>query len=79
MHHLFIFQFAMFLVLMCAFVVVVVVVVDVVSSGPAYVPLDVQYMFGVPHHPASSHSFTYSERQLSLQITSYIANFIHSG
>ncbi|XP_067093609.1 thyroglobulin [Osmerus mordax] len=49
------------------------------TSGPAFVPLDVQYMFGVPHHPASAHSFTSSERQLSLQITSYIANFIHSG
>ncbi|XP_058257956.1 thyroglobulin isoform X2 [Hemibagrus wyckioides] len=42
-------------------------------------PLDVQYVFGLPHVPELQQLFTSTERTLSRQIMSYIANFIKSG
>ncbi|XP_062847631.1 thyroglobulin [Trichomycterus rosablanca] len=42
-------------------------------------PLDVQYVFGVPHVPAMRDLFTSTQRTLSLQIMTYVANFIKSG
>ncbi|KAI5618222.1 thyroglobulin precursor, partial [Silurus asotus] len=42
-------------------------------------PLDVQYVFGLPHVPETRELFTSTERTLSLQIMSYMANFIKSG
>ncbi|XP_053089784.1 thyroglobulin isoform X2 [Pangasianodon hypophthalmus] len=42
-------------------------------------PLDVQYVFGLPHVPKMRELFTSTERTLSLQIMSYMANFIKSG
>lgn len=42
-------------------------------------PLDMQYVFGLPHVPETQELFTSTERTLSLQIMSYMANFIKSG
>ncbi|GAA6103648.1 thyroglobulin [Tachysurus ichikawai] len=42
-------------------------------------PLDMQYVFGLPHVPEMKELFTSKERTLSLQIMSYMANFIKSG
>ncbi|CAB1321305.1 unnamed protein product [Coregonus sp. 'balchen'] len=43
------------------------------------VPLDVQYVFGLPHSPLTYNLFTNTERRLSLQMMTYMANFIKSG
>ncbi|XP_067456388.1 thyroglobulin [Thunnus thynnus] len=43
------------------------------------VPLDVQFVFGAPHHPMSSQRFTSSERRLSLAVMTYVSSFIRTG
>ncbi|XP_068586092.1 thyroglobulin [Cebidichthys violaceus] len=43
------------------------------------VPLDVQFVFGTPHHPMSSQRFTSSDRRLSLAMMTYVSSFIKSG
>ncbi|KAL0963536.1 hypothetical protein UPYG_G00307690 [Umbra pygmaea] len=49
------------------------------TSVDLFVPLDVQYVFGVPHIPLTYGLFTATERHLSLQMMSYVSNFIKSG
>ncbi|XP_076846647.1 thyroglobulin isoform X2 [Brachyhypopomus gauderio] len=49
------------------------------SSADFDFPLDVQYVFGVPHVPAKHQYFTSTERDLSSQMMTYVANFIKSG
>ncbi|KAL7887493.1 hypothetical protein AOLI_G00052140 [Acnodon oligacanthus] len=49
------------------------------SSAELSAPLDMQYVFGVPHVPETRELFTSTERKLSLQIMSYMANFIKTG
>ncbi|KAK1795226.1 hypothetical protein P4O66_010402 [Electrophorus voltai] len=49
------------------------------TSTDLSMPLDVQYVFGVPHVPEMRGLFTSTERTLSLQIMTYMANFIKSG
>ncbi|KAI4893269.1 hypothetical protein NFI96_019669 [Prochilodus magdalenae] len=49
------------------------------SSSDLSAPLDMQYVFGVPHVPEMRELFTSTERKLSLQIMSYMANFINTG
>uniref|UniRef100_A0A8B9L637 Thyroglobulin n=1 Tax=Astyanax mexicanus TaxID=7994 RepID=A0A8B9L637_ASTMX len=49
------------------------------NSADLSAPLDIQYVFGVPHSPAMRELFTYTERKLSLQVMSYVANFIKTG
>ncbi|XP_041650249.1 thyroglobulin [Cheilinus undulatus] len=43
------------------------------------VPMDVQLVFGTPHHPMSSQRFTSSDRRLSLAMMSYVSSFIRTG
>nr|XP_046254520.1 thyroglobulin [Scatophagus argus] len=43
------------------------------------VPLDVQFVFGTPHHPLSSQRFTSSDRRLSLAMMTYVSSFIRTG
>ncbi|KAM3873555.1 thyroglobulin [Diretmus argenteus] len=43
------------------------------------VPLDVQFVFGIPHHPINSQRFTWTERRLSLAMMTYVSNFIKTG
>lgn len=43
------------------------------------VPLDVQFVFGTPHHPMSSQRFTPSDQRLSLAMMTYISSFIRTG
>ncbi|KAM7421682.1 hypothetical protein PAMA_015705 [Pampus argenteus] len=43
------------------------------------IPLDVQFVFGTPHHPMSSQRFTSSERHLSLAMMTYVSSFIRTG
>ncbi|XP_030249432.1 thyroglobulin-like [Sparus aurata] len=43
------------------------------------VPLDVQFVFGTPHHPMSSQRFTPSDRRLSLAMMTYVSSFIRTG
>ncbi|XP_017568638.2 thyroglobulin [Pygocentrus nattereri] len=49
------------------------------SSAELLAPLDMQYVFGVPHVPETQELFTSTERKLSLQIMSYMANFVKTG
>ncbi|XP_066538378.1 thyroglobulin [Hoplias malabaricus] len=49
------------------------------TSADLSVPLDVQYVFGVPHGLEKRELFTSTERKLSLQIMNYMANFIKTG
>uniref|UniRef100_A0A8C9TM60 Thyroglobulin n=1 Tax=Scleropages formosus TaxID=113540 RepID=A0A8C9TM60_SCLFO len=42
-------------------------------------PLDLQFVFGVPHHLQTKDVFTAAERRLSLRVMNYVANFIKSG
>ncbi|XP_045064250.1 thyroglobulin-like [Coregonus clupeaformis] len=48
------------------------------TSADLSVPLDVQYVFGLPHSPLTYNLFTNTERRLSLQMMTYMANFIKS-
>lgn len=43
------------------------------------VPLDVQLVFGTPHHPMSSQRFTSSDRRLSLAMMTYVSSFVRTG
>ncbi|KAK5619909.1 hypothetical protein CRENBAI_005443 [Crenichthys baileyi] len=43
------------------------------------VPLDVQFMFGIPLQPMSSQRFTSSDRRLSLAVMTYVSSFIRTG
>ncbi|KAF1388560.1 hypothetical protein PFLUV_G00091540 [Perca fluviatilis] len=43
------------------------------------VPLDVQFVFGTPHHPMSSQRFTSSDRRLSVAAMTYVSSFIRTG
>uniref|UniRef100_A0A3Q3WXM7 Carboxylesterase type B domain-containing protein n=1 Tax=Mola mola TaxID=94237 RepID=A0A3Q3WXM7_MOLML len=43
------------------------------------VPLDVQLVFGTPHHPISTRRFTSSDRRLSLAMMTYVSSFIRTG
>lgn len=43
------------------------------------VPLDVQLVFGFPHHPINTQRFTSSDRRLSLAMMTYISSFIQTG
>ncbi|XP_037639451.1 thyroglobulin [Sebastes umbrosus] len=43
------------------------------------VPLDVQFVFGTPHHPMSSQRFTSSDRRLSVVAMTYVSSFIRTG
>uniref|UniRef100_A0AAZ3SG61 Thyroglobulin n=1 Tax=Oncorhynchus tshawytscha TaxID=74940 RepID=A0AAZ3SG61_ONCTS len=49
------------------------------TSADLSVPLDVHYAFGLPHSPLTYDLFTNTERRLSLQMMTYMANFIKSG
>ncbi|KAL4616898.1 thyroglobulin [Arapaima gigas] len=49
------------------------------SSVDLSMPLDLQFIFGVPHHLQTKDIFSAAERELSLQMMNYIANFIKSG
>ncbi|XP_056618676.1 thyroglobulin [Triplophysa dalaica] len=49
------------------------------NSVDLSVPMDVQYLFGVPLDPEQQDLFSSEERTLSLQIMNYMANFIKSG
>uniref|UniRef100_A0A3P8T3E2 Carboxylesterase type B domain-containing protein n=1 Tax=Amphiprion percula TaxID=161767 RepID=A0A3P8T3E2_AMPPE len=49
------------------------------SRADVSVPLDVQFVFGAPHHPLSSQRFSSSVRRLSLAVMSYASSFIQSG
>ncbi|XP_028985251.1 thyroglobulin isoform X2 [Betta splendens] len=44
-----------------------------------FVPLDVQLVFGTPHHPQSLQRFTTSDRRLSLAMMTYVSSFIQNG
>uniref|UniRef100_A0A3B5B6I4 Carboxylesterase type B domain-containing protein n=1 Tax=Stegastes partitus TaxID=144197 RepID=A0A3B5B6I4_9TELE len=43
------------------------------------VPLDVQFVFGTPHHPVSFQRFSSSDRRLSLAVMSYASTFVQTG
>ncbi|XP_023185938.1 thyroglobulin isoform X2 [Xiphophorus maculatus] len=43
------------------------------------VPLDVQFLFGIPLQPMSSQHFTSSDRRLSLAVMTYASSFIRTG
>ncbi|KAF0031990.1 hypothetical protein F2P81_016545 [Scophthalmus maximus] len=45
----------------------------------ASVPLDVQFVFGTPHHPISSQRFPTSGRRLSLAMMTYVSSFVRTG
>ncbi|XP_028254712.1 thyroglobulin isoform X2 [Parambassis ranga] len=49
------------------------------SRADKFVPLDVQLVFGTPHHPMNSQRFSPSERRLSLAMMSYVSSFVHTG
>uniref|UniRef100_A0A3Q1H051 Carboxylesterase type B domain-containing protein n=1 Tax=Acanthochromis polyacanthus TaxID=80966 RepID=A0A3Q1H051_9TELE len=49
------------------------------SRTDVSVPLDVQFVFGAPHHPVSSQRFSSSDRRLSLAMMSYTSSFIRTG
>ncbi|KAG7469781.1 hypothetical protein MATL_G00132460 [Megalops atlanticus] len=49
------------------------------TSADLSVPLDIQFVFGLPHHSGTYSLFTSKERNLSLQMMAYVANFIKSG
>ncbi|KAG9345005.1 hypothetical protein JZ751_009545, partial [Albula glossodonta] len=49
------------------------------SSADLSLPLDIQYAFGLPHHPGKKNLFSNRERRLALQMMSYVANFVKSG
>ncbi|XP_015212882.2 thyroglobulin [Lepisosteus oculatus] len=49
------------------------------TSTDFAVPMDVQLVFGLPHHPNTRQLFTEEERSLSLKIMHYVVNFIKSG
>ncbi|KAM9309450.1 thyroglobulin [Pholidichthys leucotaenia] len=49
------------------------------DRADAFIPLDVQLIFGTPHHPISSQRFTPSDRRLSLAMMTYVASFIRTG
>uniref|UniRef100_A0A3Q3MFS1 Carboxylesterase type B domain-containing protein n=1 Tax=Mastacembelus armatus TaxID=205130 RepID=A0A3Q3MFS1_9TELE len=50
-----------------------------VCRADVFVPLDVQFVFGIPHHPMSSQRFTSSDRRLSLAMMTYVSTFIRTG
>uniref|UniRef100_A0A673ATI0 Thyroglobulin n=1 Tax=Sphaeramia orbicularis TaxID=375764 RepID=A0A673ATI0_9TELE len=43
------------------------------------VPLDVQLVFGSPHHPTGAQRFSSSERRLSLAVMTYMSSFVKTG
>uniref|UniRef100_A0A3B3U9W8 Thyroglobulin n=1 Tax=Poecilia latipinna TaxID=48699 RepID=A0A3B3U9W8_9TELE len=43
------------------------------------VPLDVQFLFGIPLQPMNSQRFTSSDRRLSLAVMTYASSFIRTG
>ncbi|KAM8870432.1 thyroglobulin isoform 4-T4 [Spinachia spinachia] len=49
------------------------------NRADASIPLDVQLVFGTPHHPMSLQRFTSSDRRLSLAMMTYASSFIKSG
>ncbi|XP_034466617.1 thyroglobulin isoform X2 [Hippoglossus hippoglossus] len=49
------------------------------DRADVFVPLDVQLLFGTPHHPISSQRFTSSDRRLSLATMSYVSSFVRTG
>ncbi|XP_051255191.1 LOW QUALITY PROTEIN: thyroglobulin [Dicentrarchus labrax] len=49
------------------------------NRAEANVPLDVQFVFGTPHHPISSQRFTSSDQRLSLAMMTYVSNFVRTG
>ncbi|KPP77156.1 thyroglobulin-like, partial [Scleropages formosus] len=49
------------------------------TSADLSMPLDLQFVFGVPHHLQTKDVFTAAERRLSLRVMNYVANFIKSG
>ncbi|XP_071324918.1 thyroglobulin isoform X1 [Trachinotus anak] len=49
------------------------------DRADVFVPLDVQLVFGTPHHPISSQRFTSSDRRLSLAMMSYVSSFVRTG
>uniref|UniRef100_H3CAC5 Carboxylesterase type B domain-containing protein n=1 Tax=Tetraodon nigroviridis TaxID=99883 RepID=H3CAC5_TETNG len=49
------------------------------SRAKTSVPLDVQLMFGRPHHPINIQRFTSSDRHLSLATMTYFSTFIRTG
>ncbi|XP_029929060.1 thyroglobulin [Myripristis murdjan] len=52
---------------------------DAHSRADVSVPLDLQFVFGAPHHPMSLQRFTAEYRRLSLAVMSYVSNFIKTG
>lgn len=49
------------------------------SRAEVSVPLDVQFVFGTPHHPMSSQRFTSTDRRLSLAMMTFVSTFVRSG
>ncbi|KAM8825960.1 LOW QUALITY PROTEIN: thyroglobulin [Synchiropus picturatus] len=52
---------------------------DAHDRSGVLVPLDVQLMFGSPHHPNNSQRFSSADRRLSLAMMSYVSSFIRTG
>ncbi|XP_068999898.1 thyroglobulin [Embiotoca jacksoni] len=49
------------------------------SRADVLVPLDVQFLFGTPHHPMSSQRFTPVDRRLSLAMMTFVSSFVRTG
>ncbi|XP_047453597.1 thyroglobulin [Mugil cephalus] len=49
------------------------------DRADVFVPLDVQFVFGVPHRPMSSQRFTSTDRRLSLAFMTYVSSFVRTG
>uniref|UniRef100_A0A3B3UD23 Thyroglobulin n=1 Tax=Poecilia latipinna TaxID=48699 RepID=A0A3B3UD23_9TELE len=49
------------------------------ASTDVLVPLDVQFLFGIPLQPMNSQRFTSSDRRLSLAVMTYASSFIRTG
>ncbi|KAJ8415764.1 hypothetical protein AAFF_G00403210 [Aldrovandia affinis] len=49
------------------------------TSADLSMPLDIQFVFGLPHHSRTRSLFTSRERRLALQMMAYVANFVNSG
>ncbi|XP_064202382.1 thyroglobulin [Anguilla rostrata] len=49
------------------------------TSADLSMPLDLQFVFGVPHHSRTHSLFTSRERRLAQQMMAYVANFVKSG
>ncbi|KAJ8288175.1 hypothetical protein COCON_G00008340 [Conger conger] len=49
------------------------------TSADLSIPLDLQFVFGLPHQSRTHGLFTSRERRLARQMMAYVANFVKSG